>query len=264
MEDGFDILDIGVCGISDGAGADWTVSGNIRVKEIRFKVDTGSQANIVPVTLYRRLKNTASLQKSTAVLKAYNGSAIKHVGVDREILVLNGVAHVVTFFVVKKGRQAILGLQTCQQFGLVPKAVDSVEWNETAPEKAFPDLFQGTGCVGRQYRMVLRADAVPVVHPARRVPLALRDPLRQELERMEKAAIIKKVDEPTEWFVPGKDLLLADMLSRAPAPTQASSASSEADCDIHAVQVVSSIVSTPMKERLEKEIRDDPYLSECH
>ncbi|KAK8756670.1 hypothetical protein V5799_000628 [Amblyomma americanum] len=262
MEDGFDILDIGVCGISDGAGADWTVSGNIRGKEIRFKVDTGSQANIVPVTLYRRLKNTASLQKSTAVLKAYNGSAIKHVGVDREILVLNGVAHVVTFFVVKKGRQAILGLQTCQQFGLVPKAVDSVEWNETAPEKAFPDLFQGTGCVGRQYRMVLRADAVPVVHPARRVPLALRDPLRQELERMEKAAIIKKVDEPTEWFVPGKDLLLADMLSRAPVPTQASSASSEADCDIHAVQVVSSIVSTPMKERLEKEIRDDPYLSE--
>ncbi|XP_077501267.1 uncharacterized protein LOC144112062 [Amblyomma americanum] len=110
--------------------------------------------------------------------------------------------------------------------------------------------------------MVLRADAVPVVHPARRVPLALRDPLRQELERMEKAAIIKKVDEPTEWFVPGKDLLLADMLSRAPVPTQASSASSEADCDIHAVQVVSSIVSTPMKERLEKEIRDDPYLSE--
>ncbi|XP_077508180.1 uncharacterized protein LOC144119451 [Amblyomma americanum] len=216
----------------------------------------------VPVTHYRRLKNTASLQKSTAVLKAYNGSAIKHVGVDREILVLNGVAHVVTFFVVKKGRQAILGLQTCQQFGLVPKAVDSVEWNETAPEKAFPDLFQGTGCVGRQYRMVLRADAVPVVHPARRVPLALRDPLRQELERMEKAAIIKKVDEPTEWFVPGKDLLLADMLSRAPVPTQASSASSEADCDIHAVQVVSSIVSTPMKERLEKEIRDDPYLSE--
>ncbi|XP_077508866.1 uncharacterized protein LOC144120392 [Amblyomma americanum] len=176
-----------------------------------------------------------------AVLKAYNGSAIKHVGVDREIFVLNGVAHVVTFFVVKKGRQAILGLQTCQQFGLVPKAVDSVEWNETAPEKAFPDLFQGTGCVGRQYRMVLRADAVPVVHPARRVPLALRDPLRQELERMEKAAIIKKVDEPTEWFVPGKDLLLADMLSRAPVPTQASSASSEADCDIHAVHVVSSI-----------------------
>ncbi|XP_077485070.1 uncharacterized protein LOC144134577 [Amblyomma americanum] len=52
------------------------------------------------------------------------------------------------------------------------------------------------------------------------------------------------------------------MLSRAPVPTQASSASSEADCDIHAVQVVSSIVSTPMKERLEKEIRDDPYLSE--
>ncbi|XP_037502551.2 uncharacterized protein K02A2.6-like, partial [Rhipicephalus sanguineus] len=108
--------------------------------------------------------------------------------------------------------------------------------------------------------MVLREDAVPVVHPARRVPLALREPLRQELQRMETASIIKKVDEPTEWFVPGKDLVLADMLSRAPVPSQSSSALT--DVDIHATEVVSGIVSTPMKVRLEKETRNDPYLSE--
>ncbi|KAH7952034.1 hypothetical protein HPB52_017329 [Rhipicephalus sanguineus] len=111
----------------------------------------------------------------------------------------NVVTEAVTFFVVRKGRQATLGLHACQQFGLVPKAVDSVRCSEPAPEKAFPDLFQGTGCVGKRYRMVLREDAVPVVHPARWVPLALREPLRQELERMETASIIKKVDVPTEW-----------------------------------------------------------------
>ncbi|XP_075743755.1 uncharacterized protein LOC142802662 [Rhipicephalus microplus] len=108
--------------------------------------------------------------------------------------------------------------------------------------------------------MALREDAVPVVHPARRVPLALREPLRQELERMETASIIKKVDEPTEWFVPGKELVLADMLSRAPMPSQSSSAFT--DVDIHATEVVSGIVSTPMKVRLEKKTRNDPYLSE--
>ncbi|XP_075749317.1 uncharacterized protein LOC142814443 [Rhipicephalus microplus] len=50
--------------------------------------------------------------------------------------------------------------------------------------------------------MVLREDAVPVVQPARRVPIALKGRLRQELQRMEKASIIVKVDEPTEWVSP--------------------------------------------------------------
>ncbi|XP_077502555.1 uncharacterized protein LOC144113381 [Amblyomma americanum] len=80
---------------------------------------------------------------------------------------------------------------------------------------------------------------VPVVQPARRVPFSLREPLREELNRMEKASIIKRVDEPTEWFIPGKDLLLADMLSRAPA-LRAVLESTE-DVDVHAVQVLSSI-----------------------
>ncbi|XP_077492075.1 uncharacterized protein LOC144102786 [Amblyomma americanum] len=99
--------------------------------------------------------------------------------------------------------------------------------------------------------MVLRPGAVPVVHPARRVPFSLREPLREELNRMEKASIIKRVDEPTEWFVPGKDLLLADMLSRAPA-LRAVLESTE-DVDVHAVQVLSSIVSTPTKRRLQSQ-----------
>ncbi|XP_077511268.1 uncharacterized protein LOC144121765 [Amblyomma americanum] len=87
--------------------------------------------------------------------------------------------------------------------------------------------------------MVLRPGAVPVVQPARRVPFSLREPLREELNRMEKASIIKRVDEPTEWFIPGKDLLLADMLSRAPA-LRAVLESTE-DVDVHAVQILSSI-----------------------
>nr|XP_054925184.1 uncharacterized protein LOC129384092 [Dermacentor andersoni] len=90
--------------------------------------------------------------------------------------------------------------------------------------------------------MVLRRDAVPVVQPARRVPLAMKEPLREELNRMEGASIIAKVDEPTDWFIPGKDLLLADMLSRA--VTLPGCGEETEDVDIHAVQVVSSLVST--------------------
>ncbi|XP_049269161.1 uncharacterized protein LOC125757601 [Rhipicephalus sanguineus] len=58
---------------------------------------------------------------------------------------------------------------------------------------------RATGCLQRHYRMVLREGALPVVQTARRVPLVLREPLRKELDRMEREGIIIKVTEPTEW-----------------------------------------------------------------
>lgn len=39
----------------------------------------------------------------------------------------------------------------------------------------------------------------PVVQPCRKVPFALRGKLKDELARMEKLGVIKKIDEPTEW-----------------------------------------------------------------
>jgi hypothetical protein len=39
----------------------------------------------------------------------------------------------------------------------------------------------------------------PVINPPRRVPTALREPLKLTLEEMERKNVIRKVDEPTEW-----------------------------------------------------------------
>lgn len=50
--------------------------------------------------------------------------------------------------------------------------------------------------------MVLRKDSAPVVMPARQVPLALRGPLRDELDLMERGGIIHKVSAPTDWVSP--------------------------------------------------------------
>ncbi|XP_037529418.2 uncharacterized protein LOC119406758, partial [Rhipicephalus sanguineus] len=107
--------------------------------------------------------------------------------------------------------------------------------------------------------MVLRDDAVPVIQAARRVPLALREPLQKELVRMEKANIICKVDEPTDWFVPGKELVLADMLSRATPPQREDTVDFD-DIQVHAVAVLSSLVSERTKQLLSRETSNDPEL----
>ena len=41
-------------------------------------------------------------------------------------------------------------------------------------------------------------NAIPVVHPPRRVPYALMDKLKTELDRMKQLDIIEEIDEPTE------------------------------------------------------------------
>ncbi|XP_077505876.1 uncharacterized protein LOC144115381 isoform X2 [Amblyomma americanum] len=100
--------------------------------------------------------------------------------------------------------------------------------------KEFPRLFHGIGRAPREYKIVLHKEALPVVQPARRVPLSLREPLRAELDRMEKEGIIQKVSSPTDWMA------LADMLSRSPAPDHKAPADT-CDVEVHAVTVVSAL-----------------------
>ncbi|KAM7280952.1 uncharacterized protein ISCGN_006213 [Ixodes scapularis] len=61
-------------------------------------------------------------------------------------------------------------------------------------------------------------------------------------------------------FVPGKQMALADMLSRSPAPGNKGAADT-GDVEIHAVTVVSALVSEKTAAKLAHETATDPYLS---
>ncbi|KAI4884911.1 hypothetical protein NFI96_000924, partial [Prochilodus magdalenae] len=52
-------------------------------------------------------------------------------------------------------------------------------------------------------KIMLQENAQPyAVHTARRIPIPLLKPVKEELERMEANDIIQKVTEPTEWYAP--------------------------------------------------------------
>ena len=63
----------------------------------------------------------------------------------------------------------------------------------------FKDCFAELGCLSEVQHINLKPDVTPVVHPPRRIPYALRDKLRDQLQRLEKLDIIEKVSEPTDW-----------------------------------------------------------------
>ena len=48
-------------------------------------------------------------------------------------------------------------------------------------------------------KIKLKPDAVAVIHPPRRIPVALNDKLEKELMRMEDLDVIVRVSEPIDW-----------------------------------------------------------------
>ncbi|XP_049511281.1 uncharacterized protein LOC125939845 [Dermacentor silvarum] len=198
-EDDFNILNV-----SNGKHQrDWMVPAQVGSTPVYLKVDTGAQANLLPYGTYQRLRPKAQLKASNSVLRSYVGEVIKHLGIATLKTTIGDQVENVDFFIVKKGRQAILGLHASELLGLFTRSVNVVTTNSSEQlAQAYRDVFQGTGCVKREYRMVLRKGAIRSVQTPRRVPLALQKPLKEELERMLKAGIITKVEEPTDWVSP--------------------------------------------------------------
>ena len=62
----------------------------------------------------------------------------------------------------------------------------------------YADSFKILGCLPEEYKIKLDPSVPPVVHAPRKVPVALHDRVKEELQRMENG-VIKKQEEPTDW-----------------------------------------------------------------
>jgi len=74
---------------------------------------------------------------------------------------------------------------------IVKKTEDNTEAKKILDEYA--DVFKGLGCLEGHYHIKIDSSVLPVVHPARKVPFAIKDRLKAELDRMENIGAITKV-----------------------------------------------------------------------
>ncbi|XP_049520982.1 uncharacterized protein LOC125944529 [Dermacentor silvarum] len=246
----FDVLEISTTESKRGPESrDWIITTNIEGTDVQLKVDTGAQANLLPRSLFKRLGTKQQPYPTRSILRHYGGGEIPHSGKVRLAVQLDKRRVLLEFFIVKK-KQAILGLGASEQLGLVNRvnAVDSSEAYGSL-KQTFPRIFTGIGRTRCEYKMVLREDAVPVVQPTRRVPFALKKPLKKELDRMNAANIIEKVEEPSDWYVPGSKLVVADTLSRIPSREQPEKGTT--DVEVHAVGALTAVVGPATLSRLQ-------------
>ena len=81
---------------------------------IQFKMDSGAQANILPVSEIKSMIPQPELKQTSTKLTAYNGSNISVLGKFSTIVSVNTKKSVeVEFIVINGNSKPILGLNTC-------------------------------------------------------------------------------------------------------------------------------------------------------
>ena len=91
-----------------------------------------------------------------------------------------------------------VGLETCQRLNLI-KRVEILNCDD-ANFMPSQDVFGEIGCLCGEHHIQVEENAIPVVHPPRRVPYALMNKLKTELDRTKQLiGIIEEIDGPTEW-----------------------------------------------------------------
>ena len=99
------------------------------------------------------------------------------------------------FILVEQVLPPILGPKSCLELELVQRIYSL---KEESLESEYADVFEGLGEIrGAQHKIKIDPNATPVIHPPCRVPVALREPLKEELQRMEKPGVIMKASDPT-------------------------------------------------------------------
>eukprot|EP00105_Crassostrea_gigas_P044027 XP_019928175.1 PREDICTED: uncharacterized protein K02A2.6-like [Crassostrea gigas] len=135
------------------------------------------------------LSHMSDLKQTDQKLSAYNGNPLRSLGCFE----LNCTYK---------------GMRACLDFGLI-KLVYSCNLDTTQDKSEplvasqvmleFSEVFEGIGLFQGECSIHTDPAVHPTVHPPRRVPLALQDKLKKELERMESLNIIQKVTQPTQW-----------------------------------------------------------------
>ena len=156
------------------------------------------------------LEDRNELTPTRKRLTMYNDTMIKPLGTCKMEVrnPKNARSNHVEFVVVDSDRAVlILGNQTMQQMDLIRvqqhnvMSVNTSQAGFTAEQllKDYPDVFEGTGKLEGQYTLEVIDGATPVVHPPRRVPVALKGKLKKELDRLQSLGIIEQVTDPTPW-----------------------------------------------------------------
>ena len=191
---------------------------NLHGKLMRFQVDTGATCNVISRS---DLPNQARVTPADSRLRLYDETCLTPAGLHRTELrnPKTGRCKFVEFVVLTKpGATPLLGARTSQELGLVKVEHRNIlssndlcqteisgsrgaRWNGKEDViSEFSRVFDGQlGEIEGEIHLEVDEMIQPVQLPPRKVPLTVRNDLKQELQRLVTLGVIVEEEGPTEW-----------------------------------------------------------------
>ncbi|KAG8185357.1 hypothetical protein JTE90_005484 [Oedothorax gibbosus] len=163
---------------------------------VTAKLDTGAQCNVLALKNARQagLKVRPSSVKN---IVTYNNSSVKVAGECQGHVEVKSDTHFLKFLVVDGDFQTIISKDTCVKLKLI-KRIESISLSEKLIKQE-----EEFGCIKNFiYDIDLIDNASLEIFPARRIPHAIRDDVKAELDRMQQLGIIVPVRDPTPAVSP--------------------------------------------------------------
>lgn len=184
--------------VSSEQEAVWTSTLLLGTKEIPFKLDTGAEVTAISEETYRML-GAKTLEKASKALYGPTCQSLKVLGQFTGLLKHQDHSSSQTIFVVRGLKTNLLGLPAITSLRLLQR-INATHADEMDIRERFSKVFKGLGTLGEEYQIQLREGAKPyALYTPRNVPIPLRGKVQEELDRMESAGVISRVDQPTPW-----------------------------------------------------------------
>ena len=188
--------------------ANMLVNGNV----LPFQIDCGATCNVIPKSILtpKQLANMDTSKKS--VLHMYNNATETTMG-EIQLKMKNPktndkfklLCSVLDDNFLKC--PPIIGSTAAQSMNLIEVKHDNIlkVSNYSKPltreviMKDYADVFEGQGLLPGECSLQIDETVRPSVQPPRRIPISMKKPLKDELDRLEEEGIISKETEPTDW-----------------------------------------------------------------
>jgi hypothetical protein len=193
--------------VTAAASTDMHVTVEIEDQELRLLIDSGSRVSILTESALRKRLKDARLQSCSKRLKAFNGQSMAVVGqVLVRVTFRDAEVTDFPFVAVRSGTDAI-GADLIQhlQFKLVDKAGQEVlkVTDRSLPSwlpHRYEQLTEGLGKIkGFEHRPRVNPAVAPVSQPMRKLPLSMKEPVKQEIDKLLTEGVIEEVNA-SEWI----------------------------------------------------------------
>eukprot|EP00117_Sycon_ciliatum_P009825 scpid45789/ scgid11968/ Uncharacterized protein K02A2.6 len=171
----------------------WMITLDMCGTSTPFKIDTGADLSIMTLDSYQALPSPPALDPCVSRLLGPDGTTLPVQGQFTTTAKLQDASYDMAIVVIASGPVNLLSRDQSSRMGLIQR-----------PQACSTEVRPTTGCMlGDPVEIVLKDDAKPYnCVTARRIPIPIRGHVRSELERMEAAGVIERVEKPTDRCAP--------------------------------------------------------------